>query len=235
MSYVKNYDVGNVRIDAPYMHIVHELPLLSFGDVQHTIGLSLVFRSRLMNNAYYVSEGYKLNLHKRLVLTPEEIPACLEDGDGAIYPLECYGDIFMFQDGSQRIVRKLADATFELEYPDFSKERYNGNGYIISVHDKYGDEYMTYQYVSSNKWILLLIVIGLLNLLMTTPLGDWHLFDIFMQAISSVRPMLTISERRALRFVTIREWSIISLMLITNLMYILVVVATFFPIIFLKC
>ena len=43
MSYVKNYNVGQTKLDLPYANYIHELPLLSFGDVQHTINLSLVF------------------------------------------------------------------------------------------------------------------------------------------------------------------------------------------------
>ena len=145
MSYVKNYDVGNVRIDEPHTHFIHELPLLSFSDVQHTIGLSLIFRSRLMNNAFNISEGYKLNLHKRLVLTPSDIPAFLEDGNGTICPLSCYGDRFMFQDGSQRIIRRIG-STYVLENPDYSKETYDSYGRIKTVCDKYGNVYLTYQY-----------------------------------------------------------------------------------------
>ena len=58
MSYVKNYDVGSIRLDAPRTDFIYELPLLSFGDVQHTIGLSLVFNSRFANsNPFYIANG----------------------------------------------------------------------------------------------------------------------------------------------------------------------------------
>ena len=52
MSYVKNYDVGQINVDLlntiafdepPFVQYTHELPLLSFGDIQHNMNLSLVF------------------------------------------------------------------------------------------------------------------------------------------------------------------------------------------------
>ena len=57
-TYVKRYDVGNIRLDTPYAHFIHELPLLSFGDILQTIGLSLVYQSKLTNNPFYIANGY---------------------------------------------------------------------------------------------------------------------------------------------------------------------------------
>ena len=82
MSYVKNYDVGKIRLDAPYTHFIHELPLLSFSDVQHTIGVSLVFQSKCTDNPFNISIGYKLNLQKRIILTSGGVPEKLEEGNG---------------------------------------------------------------------------------------------------------------------------------------------------------
>ena len=145
MSYVKNYDVGNVRIDEPHSHFIHELPLLSFSDIQHTIGLSLVFQSKTTENAFNISKGYKFNLQKRLNLTTEGLPEYFEDGNGALVPLVGYGDRFMLQDASQRIIR-MSGNTFTLENPDYSREIYDNQGRIVSVYDKYGNICLTYQY-----------------------------------------------------------------------------------------
>ena len=43
MSYVKSYDVGQIKLDLPRANHIHELSLLSFSDVQNTVNLSLVF------------------------------------------------------------------------------------------------------------------------------------------------------------------------------------------------
>ena len=51
-TYVKKYGVGQIKLDLPYANYIHELPLLSFGDIQHTVNLSLVF-----NHARYTEEA----------------------------------------------------------------------------------------------------------------------------------------------------------------------------------
>lgn len=58
MSYVKNYDIGSIRLDSPYKHFIYELPLLSFGDAQYSINLSLVFQSKLSENPFKIANGY---------------------------------------------------------------------------------------------------------------------------------------------------------------------------------
>ena len=68
MSYVKKYEVGSVRLDAPYAHYIYELPLLSFSDIRNSIGLSLVYQSKLNDNPFYIKNGFKLNLQKRLIM-----------------------------------------------------------------------------------------------------------------------------------------------------------------------
>ena len=81
MSNVKKYNVGQIKPDllqlktpdnAPFVQYTHELPLLSFGDVQHSMNLSLVFnyeryRDEKANNQnpFFIAPGYKLNLQKR--------------------------------------------------------------------------------------------------------------------------------------------------------------------------
>ena len=115
MSYVKSYDVGSIRLDAPRTHFIYELPLLSFGDIKHTIGLSLIFQSKTTENAFYISKGYRLNLMKRLIVDAGGIPEYFEESDGTQLPLNDFGDRFTFNDKSQRVVRKFGDNTFRID------------------------------------------------------------------------------------------------------------------------
>ncbi len=135
-TYVKRYDVGNIRLDAPYAHFIYELPLLTFGDIQHTIGLSLVFNSRLSgSNEFNMSNGYKLNLQKRLIMSSSGSPSSYEDGGGSICELISMGNgKYTFDDDSQRILR-TSGTSYVLEYPDYSKETFNSDGKIVSITD----------------------------------------------------------------------------------------------------
>lgn len=45
----KKYDVGTLSLAEPYFHLIHNLPLLSFGDVLSSVDLSLVFNSKKQN------------------------------------------------------------------------------------------------------------------------------------------------------------------------------------------
>ena len=150
MSYVKKYEVGNVQLNAPRTHFVHELPLLAFGDAQHSIGLSLVFNSGAMENSFNISQGYKFNLQKRLILSEDGVPTKLEDGNGVTVDLINFREHFMFDDDSQRIIRVQGN-TFKLENPDYSKEMYDSFGRITAVYDKYGEVVLAYHYSSSGK------------------------------------------------------------------------------------
>ena len=148
VNYVKNYDVGNLRLDTPYAHFIYELPLLSFGDVLHTVGLSLVFNSRLIGtNAFYMSNGYKLNLQKRIILSDGGTPVSFEEGNGTTITLNPTNEKYVFDDKSGRILRKLGN-TYRLDYADYSYEFYDNLGRISYATDKYGEQYLTYSYMS---------------------------------------------------------------------------------------
>ena len=153
MSYVKNYDIGSVRLETPYTHFVYELPLLSFGDVKHTVSLSLVFNSRLINeNSFYMSNGYKLSLQKRLIIQGDS-PAIYENGDGSRVNLIALGNLrYTFDDDSKRIIRGTGNS-YILENPDYSTETYTTSGQITSIADKYGETILSYSYdeTQSNK------------------------------------------------------------------------------------
>lgn len=147
---VKNYEIGNVRLDLPYNHFIYEFPLLSFSDAMNTVGLSLIFNSNLAgSNDFYMSNGHRLNLHKRLIIQGGG-PGMYENGDGSrVNLIEQSGNKYTFDDDSQRIIRGTGHA-YILENPDYSKETYTTLGRLVSVTDKYGETILTYTYSSSS-------------------------------------------------------------------------------------
>ena len=149
MSYIKSYNIGNISIDLPGQDLIYELPLLSFGDVKNTLNVSLIFNSNFATeNTFYMSNGHKLNLHKRLVIR-SEIPAFYENGDGRRIELMYQGEgRYTFDDDSQRIMRGT-DNAFIVENPDYSTETYTTLGYFTSATDKYGETYLSYTYTSN--------------------------------------------------------------------------------------
>ena len=153
-TYIKKYDVGQIKLDLPYANYIHELPLLSFGDVQHTINLSLVFnyeRKKKYDESFFIADGFKLNLQKRIGFDQCACaPMEFFDSNGKSINLICNGDnneyIYTFGDDSGRILRKIGN-TYEVEYPDFSKETYNADGRITAAYDKYGTETPILSYI----------------------------------------------------------------------------------------
>ena len=138
MSYVKNYNVGQTKLDLPYANYIHELPLLSFGDVQHTINLSLVFnqqRKAAGDNPFNIASGFKFNMQKRIVKS-NGTPTHFEEADGRRVELTYTCGVYTFDDKTQRILRSTSTG-YEIEYPDFSKETFNSDGYIAGVYSKY--------------------------------------------------------------------------------------------------
>ena len=188
MSHVKKYDVGQIRLDllktpdvqdCPYMQYTHELQLLSFGDVQHSVNLSLVFNyERYRNekatgeNPFFIAPGFKLNLQKRLLYTQFGVFTNYQEGSGNIVELNNLYGYYTFDDDSQRIIRQKAqprqtgsisegniemggdDPVYDyfLEYPDFSKEKYSEAGRLLAVYDKYSDDaVLAYTYDTSGR------------------------------------------------------------------------------------
>ena len=88
-NYEKNYNVGNIRLDTPYTHFVYELPLLSFGDVLHTVNLSLVYQSKMSGNPYSIAPGFGLNLQKRLI-SYQDTAYGYESGNGEYVVLDLW-------------------------------------------------------------------------------------------------------------------------------------------------
>ena len=152
-NYTKKYEVGSICLDAPNTDFIYELPLLAFGDVQHSVGLSLVFNSRFATeNPFYISSGFKFNIFKRLILNSNgDKPIEFEDEYGKRFALIDCVDKFTFDDESQRVVRKTGDRKFEIHYPDLSIEEYDGYGRIYRVRDKYGVTYLEYYYSAQGK------------------------------------------------------------------------------------
>ena len=153
-NYVKKYDVGNLYLDLPYANCIYELPLLTFGDMRNTVNLSLIFNHKLKedgDNSFNMTAGYKLNLQKRIFLNNENT-AYYQEANGKIEQL--FSDtnsngICTFDDDSQRIIFSQSSGEYLLEYPDFSKEKYDSSGRITETIDKYGDRLLTYVYTGN--------------------------------------------------------------------------------------
>ena len=82
MSYVKKYDVGGVRLDPGKTNYIYELPLLSLNTRNRNDVLSLVYHSGATNNQFHISNGFKLNIQKRIALNAEGNPDKFEEGNG---------------------------------------------------------------------------------------------------------------------------------------------------------
>ena len=173
-TYVKKYDVGQINLDLPYANYIHELPLLSFGDVQHTINLSLVFnyaRKAEGDNSFNIANGFKLNMQKKIIINGNDTPIKFYDSNGKTVQLTQFGDVFTFDDDSQRILRRTQllnmpsvpgsditeesgtiQYTYTVEYPDFSREDYDSDGKIIASYDKYSTSSpVTYAYNEDDR------------------------------------------------------------------------------------
>jgi len=152
-EYIKKYNTGTLTIDLPFPNYIHELPLLTFGDIKGNINISLVHnhKSKLdesanNENPFNISYGYKLNIQKRIIFE-EGIPTSFQDTDGIKIELFNYNGVYTFDDDSQRILRTTSSG-YELELSDLSKELYNTRGYITAIYDKYGDIYLAYNYTN---------------------------------------------------------------------------------------
>ena len=152
MAYVKNCNPGKITMDLPWKNYIYELPLFSFSDLYGGLALSLVFNHNMKadsRNPYYIAEGYKLNVHKRIVFE-DGIPVAVEEANGNLVYLDGENGVYAFQDESHRVLR-ASGTTFVLENPDFSCENYNSAGNIIASNDKYGLRCSTYSYSTGNK------------------------------------------------------------------------------------
>lgn len=150
MSNVKNYDVGQIRLDLPTPNYIHELPLLSFGDVHGSVNLSLVFNYGMKaenSNPFNLSAGYKLNLHKRLVMS-NGTPIEYQDESGKLITLIPTGGVYAFNDDSFRILR-ATENTYTVENSDYSREEYDLEGNLIAVYDKYSTLILEYVYLNN--------------------------------------------------------------------------------------
>lgn len=152
MSYVKNYNVGQIQLDLPTSNYIHELPLLSFADIHGNVNLSLVFNYALKaesSNPFNIAAGYKLNMQKRIVMS-NNAPTDFQSESGKVVALNSTNNCYAFDDDTQRIVRHN-DSTYEIENLDFGKELYDNDGKIIAMHDKYGVLVLSYAYDSGGK------------------------------------------------------------------------------------
>lgn len=151
MNFIKNYEIGNIRVDVPQKDFIYELPLLSFSDARDSLAISLIYQSKMTDNPFQMANGFKLNLHKRLIMA-NGVPQSYEDGNGNVVKLNRFGDKYAFDDGSYRFIR-LVDGNFVLENPDYSKEHFGADGRILMTKDKYGNLILSYFYSSLGKLV----------------------------------------------------------------------------------
>ncbi len=150
MSNVKNYDVGQIRLDLPTPNYIHELPLFSFGDVHGSVNLSLVFNYGMKaenSNPFNLSAGYKLNLHKRLIIE-NSVPIKYQDESGKCTELISTGGVYALDDDSFRILR-ATENSYTVENSDYSREEYDLEGNLIAVYDKYSTLILEYVYLNN--------------------------------------------------------------------------------------
>ena len=146
MSYVKNYDIGRIRVEENNCNFAYELPLISFGDILYSFDLSLIIHSRNLNTDPANLLNCKTNLQKKLIMK-NGIPSEYEDGYGKRTKLNDCSNKYTFDDESQRILRK-SSTKYVLENPDGSKEYYVSSGMITCVEDKHGENILVYTYSS---------------------------------------------------------------------------------------
>ena len=154
MSYVKNYNVGQIHLDLPTPNYFHELPLLSFGDIHGSVNLALVFNYGMKaenSNPYNIAAGYKLNMQKRVVMS-NGVPCEFQNENGKTITLNKTNNLYCFDDDTHRVLR-LNNGTYELENSDLSKEVYDNAGKITAVYDKYGVLVLSYTYDSTGKLV----------------------------------------------------------------------------------
>ncbi len=147
MSYVKNYNVGQIQLDLPTPNYFHVLPLLSFDDVHGSVNLSLIFNygmNKENSNPYNIAAGYKLNMQKRIVMS-NGAPCKFQNEIGKTITLNKTNNLYSFDDDTQRVLR-LNNGSYELENADFSKEIYDNAGKITAAYDKYGVLDLSYSY-----------------------------------------------------------------------------------------
>ena len=152
MSYVKNYNPGKITVDLPTANYIHELPLLSFGDIYGNFSLSMVFNRQMKadnSNPYHIAAGFKLNLQKKLFMENGK-PVQIQDANGNCVDIIGSNSPFALDDDSQRIIR-LSEGYYTLENADMSKEQYDQNGRITCVYNKYNDLVLTYTYNAAGK------------------------------------------------------------------------------------
>ncbi len=150
----KKYDVGTLSLAEPYFHFIHNLPLLSFGDVLSSVDLSLVFNSKnKTENNFNITNGFKLNLQKRLIINTQNggsTEISLEDENGMIHYCKYVNDfVYVVHDYGKSVLRKDligGKIKYILEYANMSKEIFDSNGNIESLVDKYNNVLLTYNY-----------------------------------------------------------------------------------------
>lgn len=155
MENVKKYKIGQIEIkpndrgsshEPPFVNYTYEQTLFSIKSVYREVDVSLVFNygnyreeTEKGATAFFISAGYKLNLQKRLIYDRNDALTHFQGEDGKLVTLERFGNVFTFNDESQRILRRTeqikkpviggdieygASTSYDhvIEYSDFCKK-----------------------------------------------------------------------------------------------------------------
>ena len=106
---VKNFSVGKINMDLPFNQFIHELPLISFGDLKNKLNLSLIYYSYNINdnNSFNIKSGFKLNLQKRLIIE-NNLPTKYQDEYGRTIDLVEQSGLYSFDDTSMRFMKWIS-------------------------------------------------------------------------------------------------------------------------------
>ena len=110
MPHVKTYNPGQITLDLPRTNYFYELPLLSVDDFHGVFFVTLVHNYDARNkneNHFNMKAGYKLNVHKCLLLSNGVPCQYIDASYKTISLLDDSAPVYTFDDDSQRIIRRL--------------------------------------------------------------------------------------------------------------------------------
>ncbi len=139
MAYVKNFNPGQILLDLPSANHIYELPLLSFGDVNGSVGISVIYNRQFAamgDQRFGFYMGYKLNLQKKILFSDNSSGNYI-DANGKTIPFWRTEGVYLFEDEGTRVMVPIG-TSYKVFYPDNSYEIFDQSGRITLMYDKYG-------------------------------------------------------------------------------------------------
>lgn len=139
MAYVKNFNPGQILLDLPSANHIYELPLLSFGDVNGSVGISVIYNrefAAMGDQRFGFYMGYKLNLQKKILFSDNSSGNYI-DANGKSIPFWRTEGVYLFEDEGARVMVPIG-TSYKVFYPDNSYEIFDQSGRITLMYDKYG-------------------------------------------------------------------------------------------------